>query len=156
MEGVHAKLGKNKVGLIRFHQGWNNGREPLLVDSVICARKKREVHRIASSFALANLMLKPGSRKKKSAALVQGNSEDLVSAVECRLHPVSMMHINVNVDHAIAFGHQFDNGNHRIVHIAKPRGPAAHGVVKAAGNMKGYLDFSSFNQTGRLQGAACA
>ena len=74
--------------------------------------------------------------------LVERYGEYLISIIKCCFNPVSMVDVHIQIQYPQSVLYHFGNSHGRIIQITEPRGPAFHGVMQAAADIKG--DFPIF------------
>ena len=90
-----------------------------------------------------------GSRKVL-AVLVKRYSHYPVCDVECLLHAVAMMNVNVNVKHALVHPEELQNCEHNVVDVAKARGFCLFSVMKATRPVDGNIALFAIQPGGSL------
>lgn len=75
--------------------------------------------------------------KEGIAILMKGHSHDPVSQIKGFLNPISMMHINVYVQHFGKEPQQSENAKDYVVHIAKPTRFAFFRMVQSSSPING-------------------
>lgn len=108
-QAVSATLKDDSLRLIVGHHGldhrFKNGLVCLVRDSV----SQREVDSIILADADSNIPEFSGSREVL-AVLVEGDSHDSVCGIECLLHTIAVMDINIDVENALLVSQEFENG----------------------------------------------
>ena len=97
-----------------------------------------------SPFPLSVLFL---CRGKRAAVLMKRNSENSGVLIECPLHPVAMMGIDVDIHDSLTLIQEMAKDQHRIIDIAEPGGPVCQGVVQPSRDVEGNANFLVRNQT---------
>jgi hypothetical protein len=98
---------------------------------IINSRVERDVERVVLALSVTDV-LDISSPWEEVAEPVEGDSHDSVSAVESLFDSVSMMDVDVDVEHAVVVLEQFKDGEHDVVNVAEAAGFHLLGVVKAA------------------------
>lgn len=116
---VATTLQDHRFGSVPFHNALNNGLKDALVGDVINAIAEREVDGIV--LALTHSDIAQLTRTwEVLAVLVEGHRHHTVSRVECLLNTISVVDININVEHALLESQQLqDTQNDVCVSSAK-------------------------------------
>jgi len=90
----------------------------VIVLHVVDARVQRDIQGIVAAFAMAYVLHVPSPRKEVSEP-VERHCHDAVSAIECFLNTISMMNVDVDVQHSVVVLQQLKNGENDVVYIAE-------------------------------------
>lgn len=88
------------------------------------------------------------------SVLVERHGHDSVRNVERLLHAVTVVHVNVNVQHARVVLEQLQNAQHDVVHVAEARPLRLLGMVQSARPVDGNIALSVVESTHSVQRAA--
>lgn len=77
-----------------------------------------------------------------------------VRQVECLLHTVPVVHVDVDVQHPRVVLEELEDGEHEVVDVAEARGLALLGVVQAARPVDGDVVRAVVELDGALDGGA--
>jgi hypothetical protein len=102
--------------------------------------RKRHVHDRTGGGGLSDLVDVAGTREQVSTTLVDREREDARVVPEQGLHPIAVMHIEVDVHHPQAIATGAGDRQRGIVVDAEPGGTRAHRVVQTAARMERVLD----------------
>jgi hypothetical protein len=70
------------------------------------------------------------SREELLPIFVERDSHDSISVVKGFFHPIAVMNVDINVQHTCMPLQQLQDGNHNVVHVAKPRRLKLLGVMQ--------------------------
>ena len=116
-----------------------DGREPRTVAG---QRLERHVDLRAERRGTATLLDEAGSREKRHARLVDRERQHLRIVPEERLGSVAVMHVEVDVEHAMAGVARSGDGQRDVVVDAEAGRASGHRVVQAAARIEGMLDLA--------------
>mmetsp|Transcript_1791 Transcript_1791/g.2943 ORF Transcript_1791/g.2943 Transcript_1791/m.2943 type:complete len:340 (-) Transcript_1791:445-1464(-) len=131
-ETVRTALQHDGARLILLHDLRDDRLEDGVVALVVHAVVQRDVDGVALS-RLIPLVLHIARAGKIFTELVERAGHDSVGGVEGLLHAVSVMDVDVDVQHALVLLQQLQDAQHAIVHVAEATRLALLGVVQSTG-----------------------
>mmetsp|Transcript_11269 Transcript_11269/g.16610 ORF Transcript_11269/g.16610 Transcript_11269/m.16610 type:complete len:271 (+) Transcript_11269:142-954(+) len=127
-DGVCPALQDDGTGPVALHHLGHDRSEYSLVGLVGHALLQWEVHRVVLPSPRPHVLQVP-SAWEEVPVLVEGHRHHPVRAVESLLHPISVMDINVHVQHPRVVLEQLQYGQHNVVYVAEAGGLLLLGVV---------------------------
>lgn len=130
-QGVGTALKNDCVGPVVIHDVLNDGSEDGGVGLVVNAVSERDIDSVTLAFADASVDQVASSRKEVSE-FVKRAGHDAVCGVESLFNAISVVDVDVNVEHSGMVAQQLKNGEVDVVHVAESRAFALFGVMQAA------------------------
>ena len=133
---VGAALQHDGVGLIELHHLGHDRLKDGVVDVVVDAVAERKVDGVVLALAGADVAQVAGAREVL-AVLVERDGHDAIGGVEGLLDAVAVVHVDVDVEHALVVLEQLENGEHDVVDVAEAGRLALLGVMQTAAPVDG-------------------
>ena len=150
---VTAMLADQDLRLKRAQQWGHHGVEGPQPLRITGPGGKRHVHRESRRPWAAGLGRPPGAGPQRRRVLVQADRQHPRIIVEGGLHPVAVVHVDVDVgDPPGPRLEQPVDGDRGIVVHAEPAGAGAHGMVQAASDARAVLRRAGPHGLSRRQG----
>lgn len=121
-------LGRRNIRLIGIY---------LRVTEIVDAFFQRHVHRIVPPDVGADFVHVSGAREEPVTVLVERNGHDAVGQIERLLDSVTVVHVDVDVQHARVVLEQLQYGDDDVVDVAEAGRLELLGVVQPAGPVDG-------------------
>lgn len=121
-EAVGAELHDYCAWAVFLHDGVHDLDEEAVVGLVVDADAQGDVQGVVFSWALADGVAAAGSREEVIPVLMERHSHDPIRQEERLLHPIPMMHINIQIQHPRMEPQQLQYRQHNIIRIAEPTG----------------------------------
>lgn len=119
-EGVGSTLDDHGVGPVETHTVIHNFFEEFEVGFIINSFLERHVNSIILSNPLTNRVQGPSSRKEILIKLMETNSHDPIGMIKCFLNTVTVMHIDIQVEHSGMNFEHLENADDDVIDVAKP------------------------------------
>lgn len=110
---ITTALEDNSLGLVVFHDGIDDGLKEAPVALVIDTIAERDVDSVVLTSTNADVAELAGAGEVL-AIFVEGAGHDAIGGVEGFLDAVAVMHINVDIEHALFESEKFDDGEHNV------------------------------------------
>mmetsp|Transcript_4330 Transcript_4330/g.13090 ORF Transcript_4330/g.13090 Transcript_4330/m.13090 type:complete len:341 (+) Transcript_4330:459-1481(+) len=138
-ERIRATLQNHSRGPEHLHDLPNDGLKHLLVGHVGNSVLERKIDGVilARPGTLVPYVARP--REKHVTKFVKGHGHDAISDVECLLHSVAVVNINVDVQNPRKVLEELQNRKHDIVDVAESRGLRLLRVMKSTGPVDRYV-----------------
>mmetsp|Transcript_37357 Transcript_37357/g.77510 ORF Transcript_37357/g.77510 Transcript_37357/m.77510 type:complete len:265 (+) Transcript_37357:434-1228(+) len=131
-EGIGTTLKNHSPRTENLHNLSDHRAEDGTVRFVVHSIIQREINRIIFAVIVANVRDITSARKILSK-LVERTRHDTVCAVESFFHSITMMNVDINVEHTLVLLQEFKNSQNAIVDVAKSTGFCLFGVMKTSG-----------------------
>ena len=130
-QGVSTTLKDNSLGLVSGKDFIHNRFERELEAEIINTIVQREVDWVVLTFFHTHIV-NASSSWEEVPKFVEARSHDSVGCVEGFFYPISMVAVDVNIEHALITSQKLQTSQHTVVHITKARCLLLFGMVKPA------------------------
>lgn len=154
-QGVSSTLKNDACGLVEVHHLVDNWLEKVLVTLVINAIPQGYIETVVAATLCSNFIHVTCAGEEVVSIFVEGHCHDPVSEVEGFLDPVTMVDVNINVEHPRVVLEQLQDANHNVIDIAEARSLKLLGMVQTSSPVDGNITDLVVQLGCSLQRCAC-
>ena len=140
---VSSTLNHHGIRSVESHASIHNFLEKLKISGIIDTLLERHINRIVFADPLSNRIECSSSRKEIFIKLMKAHSHDSISMIESFLNSITMMNINIEVQHSRVNFQHLENAYHNIIDIAKSTCLCFFGMVITARPVDSYIRYTS-------------
>mmetsp|Transcript_21402 Transcript_21402/g.36494 ORF Transcript_21402/g.36494 Transcript_21402/m.36494 type:complete len:229 (-) Transcript_21402:576-1262(-) len=118
-QAVRAALQHDGPWLVGLHDLVHDGFEKKHIGLVVHAILQGYVHTVVLSRPHTDVSDVSTAWEKIVPMLVEGNRHHSICGEEGLLHPVPMVHININVEHSVVILEKLQDREHHVIHVAE-------------------------------------
>lgn len=150
LNGVSSTLQPNNVRLVHLHNFVHDFGEEVVVLHISAPRPQGNVQAVVLPITLSNIIQGSGSWEKFcfGVVLMELHSEDSVLSEESFLHSVSVVHIDVYVQHSLLGPQQVLDSQNDIIAVTKPTGFQSFGMVETSHPVDYHIGLVFFDDLG--------
>lgn len=141
-KGVCSELDDDCIGSVVPHDPINCRLEELVVGGIANAFFERYVERVVFALALADAFEVAGAREEVVTVLMEANSHDTASQQECLFYTISVVHVDVDIEHPRVYLQKFENTQDYVVDVAESAGLALLGMVQSTSPIDSHVGFA--------------
>jgi hypothetical protein len=129
--------------------------EELEIGAVVDALFEWDVQTVVLALALPNRIDVACPREKLFSVLMEAHSHYSACQVKRLLHSITMVHVDIYVQHPRVNFKHFENAQNYVVDVAESTSLAFFGVVQAASPVDGHISLAGHDRPRTIYGSPC-